>query len=923
MIRLKRIRYWLLGLLVALLCMVSPPALAYWSGLPSGSPAATAIAQTPASLEQQAQTAYGQGQYQTAATLLQQAADTYQHQGNVAQVAISLSNLSLTYQHLGDWGAAEVAIAQARQALAQPSISLGVQAQILDVQGQLYFALGQIDAALATWQQTADLYREINDPQRQALSRLHQAQALQAKGLYQQVFRTLGALSNDIGQQADSPMKADLLRQLGDSLRATGNLEEANQRLQESLSLAQELNQAPLIAAANLSLGNLEQGKFKVAFEAQKLAEAITHANQALDYYKQVLQFDNGTLSIQARLNFMRLLTNPILGRWDLATRLYPTITTLLPQLPPGRATVLAYVGLAENLMALRQNSTQAEPSWAEIVNLLTPAQAQAQALADSRSQSLVLGTIGAIYEQTQQWSAAEDLSRQALSLAQQAQATDIRYRWEWQLGRILKAKGDEPGAIAAYTRAYNTLRVIRSDLVTANPDVQFSFRESVEPIYRELVDLLVTPVPQLSATTPAHGHFGSQDTRFNPANGTAVGWAPPTTGETMAQKSAQPSPEDAQARLRQARDVMESLQVAELENFFQAACIDKTVSIDQVVTQQDTTAAIVYAILLADRLEVVLKLPQQTDLIHFAAPASSARVNEALRTYRTHLTRGDDVQSDGRQLYDWLLKPAADAGLLDQEAIKTLIFVLDDNLRLIPMATLHDGHDFLVKTYAVTLVLGLDVRDPQILPPRDQMQILAASLETPPAEDAPFYSQLPGVTEEIDVIQSVGMAVTTLQDQAFTRNALNRALSATDYTLVHLATHGQFGSDRSNTYILAADRRITIDDLGQIFQSRRQADTQLEMLILSACKTATGDSREVLGIAGAMVQSGARSAIATLWSVDDQASVLFAKTFYAELAQPSISRAEALRRAQVALLDRYPGRPRYWAPYVLVGSWR
>jgi CHAT domain-containing protein len=94
-------------------------------------------------------------------------------------------------------------------------------------------------------------------------------------------------------------------------------------------------------------------------------------------------------------------------------------------------------------------------------------------------------------------------------------------------------------------------------------------------------------------------------------------------------------------------------------------------------------------------------------------------------------------------------------------------------------------------------------------------------------------------------------------------------------------------------------------------------------MLILSACKTATGDSREVLGIAGAMVQSGARSAIATLWSVDDQASVLFAKTFYAELAQPGISRAEALRRAQVALLERYPGRPRYWAPYVLVGSWR
>ena len=143
------------------------------------------------------------------------------------------------------------------------------------------------------------------------------------------------------------------------------------------------------------------------------------------------------------------------------------------------------------------------------------------------------------------------------------------------------------------------------------------------------------------------------------------------------------------------------------------------------------------------------------------------------------------------------------------------------------------------------------------------------------------------------------------------------------DYTIVHLATHGQFGSDRPNTFILAADGRIDIDSLGEIFHTRRQRETRLEMLILSACKTATGDSREVLGIAGATVQAGARSTLATLWSVDDAASVIFVKALYAQLGQPGVSRAEALRRAQIALLERYPGRPRYWAPYVLVGSWR
>jgi CHAT domain-containing protein len=826
-----------------------------------------------------------------AATLLQQAVESHQRQGHLPQAAIALSNLSLAYQHLGNWPAAESAIALARQTLDQQPASLGVQAQMLDVQGQLYFAQGKVDEALTTWQHTADLYTQINDRPRQALSRLHQSQALQAKGLYQQALRTLEELANDVRPQPNSPTKATILRQLGDSLRATGNFDPAAERLQESLQIAEQLPNQPLVAAASLSLGNLEQGRFKVAFEGQKLNDAIAHADAALSHYRRVAQLDSGELGIQARLNVMRLITNPILARWDLATAFYPTIKERLPLLPPGRTTVLAYVGLADNLITLGKNSPNPAPSWGDIATLLTTAQAQANALGDPRSQSLVLGTLGHLYDQNRQWAEAEDLSRQALTLAQRAQADDVRYRWEWQLGRILNAKGDENGAIAAYTRAYNTIKVIHSDLVTANPDVQFSFRESVEPIYRELISLLVTPVPQIQDIAQ--------------------------TAQTKASSEAN------QARLRQARDVMESLQVAELENFFQAACIDKTVSIDQVVSEQDRTAAVVYAILLRDRLEVVLKLPQQEALVHYAAPASFDRVNDALKTYRNHLTRGADVASDGRQLYRWLLKPAADYGLLSTEQIKTLIFVLDGNLRLIPMVTLHDGDDFLVKKYAVSLVLGSEIRDPQILPPRKQIQILAASLEAPPSDYTSLYSNLPGVTEEITKIKATEMPVIALQDNAFTRQALNRELSETDYTVVHLATHGQFGSDRNNTYLLAADRRITIDDLGQIFQSRRQADTQLEMLILSACKTATGDNREVLGIAGAMVQSGARSAIATLWSVDDQASVLFTENFYAELAQPGISRAEALRRAQVALLERYPGRPRYWAPYVLVGSWR
>ncbi|NER80433.1 MAG: CHAT domain-containing protein [Leptolyngbya sp. SIO1D8] len=899
--RFKHLQYGLLGLLTVLLCVAGRPAIAHF---PTAIPTATwsvaqepgVLAQAVASPEQQAQAAYDQGQYQAAAEWLQQAQQQYQTQGETVRAAIALSNLCLTYQQLGNWSAAEEALTQAWNRLENQRVPQGIQAQILDVQGQLHFARGEAAAALTTWQQTADLYTQLGDRPRQSLSRLHQAQALQAQGLFQQVFRTLEDLANDLADEPDSAMKATILRQLGDSLRATGHFAQAGEVLQDSFAIAEGLQNNSLMAATALSLGNLEQGKLTTAFERKGRELAQRHAQASLRYYQQVVDLAEGELGIQARLNLMRLLTSPIVAQWDQAIAFYPTIQERLAQLPPGRTAIYGYTGLAENLIALKQQSDRAEPSWAEVAELLVPAQAQAEALGDVRSQSLVLGTLGYVYEQTGQWDAAEALSRRALALAQPIRADDISYRWQWQLGRMLKTQAQPDAAISAYTNAFETLKGLRSDLVTANADVQFSFRESVEPVYRELVDLLLASVPDLQSEAQV---------------------------STQSKAQVNSNRDQNQVRLRQARDVMEDLQVAELENFFQAACIEKTVSIDQVVNEKDTTAAVVYAILLEDRLELVLKLPQQNDLVHYAASASRRTVDNTLRQFRMALTSGVDAQAYGEQVYDWLLKPAADQGLLSPDTIKTLIFVLDGDLRLIPMATLHDGEDFLVQKYALSLILGLEVRDPQTLPTQDQLQVLAASLTHPPAVEARTYGPLPNVNIELDKIADANLPTTLLKDQAFTREALNRQLSQTDYTIVHLATHGQFGSDRQNTFILAADGRINIDTLGQVFESRRQAAIRLEMLILSACKTATGDSREVLGIAGATVQAGARSTIATLWSVDDTASVLFAETLYANLGKPGISRAEALRQAQVTLMEQYPGRPRYWAPYVLVGSWR
>ncbi len=123
---------------------------------------------------------------------------------------------------------------------------------------------------------------------------------------------------------------------------------------------------------------------------------------------------------------------------------------------------------------------------------------------------------------------------------------------------------------------------------------------------------------------------------------------------------------------------------------------------------------------------------------------------------------------------------------------------------------------------------------------------------------------------------------------------------------------------------IVVAPRMIRVDELDQLFRTQKQnRSSTLELLILSACKTAAGNDRAVLGIAGTAVKAGAQSAIAGLWTLSDDPTVKFTPTLYQFLGKPDISRAEALRRAQLALLqDPNFAHPRDWAPYVLVGSW-
>jgi len=142
-------------------------------------------------------------------------------------------------------------------------------------------------------------------------------------------------------------------------------------------------------------------------------------------------------------------------------------------------------------------------------------------------------------------------------------------------------------------------------------------------------------------------------------------------------------------------------------------------------------------------------------------------------------------------------------------------------------------------------------------------------------------------------------------------------------FSIVHIASHGHFGNDVEDSFLLTFDARLTMDRLGDYVGLFRFREEPLDLLTLSACETAAGDDRAALGLAGMAIRAGARSALATLWHVSDPASYRVVVEFYRRLQNPGVSRALALQAAQLALLkDPRYDHPCYWAPFILINDW-
>lgn len=837
---------------------------------------------------------YDAGRFTEAARALQQAAQIYKANQNIIQQAQTLSLLSLAYQELGKLEMAEKAIASSLSLLATiapKELDNRVRAQVWNRQGRLLLTTGKTERALATFQKAELLYQQAEDKIGVIGTQINQAQALQNLGFDRRAQNLFTQIENQLETEPDSLLKVKSWHNLGNISRLGGDLDRSQAILEQSLVMVDKITarQPKLLTEASqnksqilFSLANTERAIAQREAARNNLPLAESYQQAAFTHYQQAAATTSFPLiQIQAKLNQLSLLLEQKQDNSAQTLTLLPQINSLLPQLPISRPSLYARVNFAQSLMKLASN----QDTITNITQILNQTSDRAQEIDDRKAESYALGTLGEFYEQQADWLTAKKFTLKALLIAQAIDAPDIAYKWQWQMGRIIQHHRQQTPdsqhanleALNYYTQAFNTLNELRSDLVILNPEVQFTFRESVEPVYRQLVDLLLL------------------------------------------------SPQPSQKNLIQARNVIEALQLAELDNFFRDACAQpKKVDIDNL----DASAAVIYPIILENRLEIILKLPGTNNLRHYTyGDLPETQVNKAVQQLRRSLTRRSTslnrVKQESQVIYDWLIKPwETDLA----EPIKTLVFVLDGSLRNLPMAVLYDGKNYLIAKYAIAVTPGLQLLEPQSLLP-EKLNILLAGATDAPSFRAEGLSPIDNVARELTQVAQQISNSQKLTEQDFRQQNLKNLIDTLPFNVVHIATHGTFSSNPEQTYLLDWNKRIRVKDLDNLLRVREeQISTPIELLVLSACETARGDKRAALGLAGIAIRAGTRSTLATLWQVNDASTTEFMVEFYQQLKQPQITKAQALRQAQLAFLTNYSdtdyNRPYYWASFVLVGNW-
>lgn len=553
--------------------------------------------------------------------------------------------------------------------------------------------------------------------------------------------------------------------------------------------------------------------------------------------------------------------------RWNRVQARLDDLVRAIQVVEDLNGTEMLWLKAAELDLELAVADVERESRLKEAGAALESARKLAERRGDDRIRSLVAGLQGRAAEMQARYQEAIGCLMRAVKLAVRANAADLVVDWEWRLGRLWLGLGRIDLGKEAYRRAIGAHQSIRGDLARGFGNSWGSLREGMGGLYFEMADLQLR-----EATT--------------------------------------------QEDLRAARDVIELWRSAELEEYFRDECISQRLKESVSTEMIEPGAAVIYVIPLAERLEILVC--RSGKLERFVVRITETELMGLADELRFFLEKRTTFQfrRAAQRLYAMLVAPLIES--LEAGGTRTLVWVPVGKLRAVPMAALHDGNRYLVEKFGMAIAPALHLINPEPLPRRRATILLAGLTGRDGSRDG-----LEHVPAELDELRRVYRAKMLLDDD-FRLEEVRRQLQRANFSIVHVASHARFDHRLQNSSIEAHDGTIDLNELEQLIRPSQYRGTPIGLLVLSACETAVGDDRAALGLAGLAVKCGARSALASLWTVNDEATAFLVSNLYRELHDAAgKSKAQALRGAQRALIGSEAFRhPFYWSAFVLIGNW-
>lgn len=901
-----------------------------------------------------------QGDYANALALYEQALDVYVRNHDRNGQANALNSIAIVYDYRGQYAEA---LDYYQQALALAE-QLGRQS----LQNSIQFNLGSFPGLTGDFQSVLDTYYDVLEVERRLGRRAQEAIALHAIGsVYlsqaqleraEQAYTESLAIARDIGVRSSEIVS---LGGLGDVADVKGDYATALTYYHQALDIAEEIDAQ---AQASVALSDL-------GYIYRRLGQYDT----ALDYYQRSLDIDvaNGSVSGQAAtlssiggVYYRQQQYDQVLAYNQQALAIYQETGSLI-----GQAGVLDRLGLTYEGLG---NYEQALATYQQALDLVSGMDARFL-------QASVLGGMGLTYGGLGNTEQAMDYLEQSLAIRRDIGDPLGEAIVLADIGKVLAQSGQTDVSITFYKQAINIREGIREGIRSLDPSLQQSYTDSVSETYRTLADLLLSQgrIPEAQQVLDL-----LQIEEVREFTHTRALW----TGGTLAYSDPEQVVIDAHGSLialgrkildceatncgdldtlygqQEALKAQYDRQVAEFNRIVRANRAEddvfqnpETISGEAekllaAYAEVGETAVLIYPFVLQDKLWLVWATAGNV-IGSVEVPVPQAELAATVQRFGALLNGGSlaELQATSQQLYSWIIQPLEVE--LEKSKVDHLIFVSDRITRYIPMAALFDGERFLLERYRISTVLSPAMTETEgRLGQVDDSQVLGLGV----TQAVAGFSPLPAVAEELTGIvrdETLGaegiFPGRVFLDEAFTFEALRD--NVTNHRVLHIATHAAFvpGRAQESYIVLGNGDRLSIPDIETIERRLRN----LHLVVLSACQTAlggaAGDGTEIAGLSSYFLRTGrAETVVASLWKVNDGSTSLLMQRFYELLATGELTKAEALRQAQLSLLynentetrlaatradltyvtsgDRATStvsaqHPYHWAPFILIGN--